>query len=273
MEKILEGKERIKILTLGDNHSGSNTGLLPPNSADFDGQVITPHPQNEIQKWLWRNYTADLTEVGEVDILIDMGDNIEGTQTKIMGRTLTVTDIDVQKTWAMACLQMAIDICKPKYFIGVSGTNYHIRLSGNCNADTSIYAMLQQKNPNIKFIYGDVLVVKIGQLVWSIAHPYPTTQFALPPIEKLIQQHAYEFYYGNAPRINVFIRGHAHTHIWGRLRGMAYGIVTPCQQPTSAYGREKAYMTIRTPDVGILGITQESNSLVPQPLLHKWRPK
>ena len=271
MEKILEDKEIIKILALGDHHTGSSTGLLTPHAYDFDGEVLTPHPQNKMQKWLWRNYTEDLTIIGKVDVLINMGDNIEGTQTKIMGRTLQISDIDVQKSWAQECLQIAIDITKPKFFIGVSGTNYHIRLNGNCNADISIYKALESTNPNVKFIYGDNIIVKIGQLVWSIAHPYPTSQFKTPPLEKLIGQHAEEFYYGNTPKINVFARGHAHACIWGFVRGLAFGFVTPCQQPTSAYGREKAYMTVRHPDIGMLGITQEGADLIPKPLLHKWR--
>jgi hypothetical protein len=272
MEKILTDKDIIKILAHGDNHTGSSTGLLSPNSAEFDGEVLTPHPQNNMQRWLWRNYISDLTTLGELDVIINNGDNIEGTQMKIMGRTLQVSDIDVQKTWSAKCLQLSIDICKPKFYIGVTGTNYHIRLAGNCNADISIYKALEQANPNVKFIYGDNLIVQIGKLNWSIAHPYPTTQYKTPPIEKLIAQHAEEFYYGNTPKINVFDRGHAHGFIWERLRDGAYGFVTPCQQPTSAYGREKAYMTVRHPDIGILGITQEGKDLVPRPLLHKWRP-
>lgn len=273
LEKILEGKERIKILAVGDNHTGSSTGLLAPNSVDFDGEVLTPHPQNQIQKWLWRNYCSDLTEIGQVDVKINMGDNIEGTQIKIMGRTLQTSDIDVQKIWAQKCLQIAIDIAKPKYYIGVTGTNYHIRLAGNCNADISIYKALEQANPQIKFIYGDNLIIKIGSLVWSIAHPYPTAEYQLPPLEKLINQHAKDYYLDNTPKINVFGRGHCHQHNWARVRGGPYAFTTPCQQPTSAFGREKAYMTVRHPDVGILGITQEGADLIPKPLLHKWRLK
>jgi hypothetical protein len=272
MEKIMDNETMVKILVLSDNHTGSSTGLLPPHAFDFDGEVLTAHPMNKMQKWLWRNYTSDLTEIGQVDVILDLGDNIEGSQTKIAGRTLMDTDIDVQKAWSQDCLQTAIDLCKPKYFIGVTGTNYHIRIGGNCNADIGIYKALEAKNPTVKFTYADNLVVKLGQLVWSIAHPYPTTQFKTPPIEKLIAQHAEEYYYGNTPKINVFARGHAHAHIWERLRDGAYGFVAPCQQPTSAYGREKAYMTVRHPDIGILGITQENHDLTPKPLLHHWRP-
>lgn len=273
MEKILLDKDIIKILALGDNHTGSSTGLLAPNSTDFDGEVLTPHPQNQMQKWLWRNHCSDLTEVGKIDIMMDMGDNIEGTQTKIMGRTLQISDIDIQKTWAVDCLEPAINLCKPKFFIGVTGTGYHVRLSGNCNADISIYKMLEQRNPNVKFIYGDNLIITIGQMVWSIAHPYPTAEYQLPPLEKLLNQHAKDYYLGNTPKINVFGRGHCHQHNWARLRGGPYAFTTPCQQPTSAYGREKAYMTVRHPDIGILGITQEGVDLMPKPLLHKWRPQ
>jgi len=272
MEKILTGKDIIKILVQGDNHTGSSTGLLPPRSTDFDGEVLTQHPQNKMQKWLWRNYLSDLSEIGKVDIIMNMGDNIEGLQMKMLGRTVQVSDVDVQKTWAQNCLQIPIDLCKPQYYLGVTGTSYHVREgAGNGDADGSIYKMLEQVNPAVKFICEDNMVIQIGKAVWSIAHPYPSSQFKTPPIEKLISQHAQEFYFGNAPKIDIFGRGHAHAHIWLRLRGGAYGFVTPCQQPTSAYGRQKAYMTVQHPDIGILGITQEGKDLVPKPLLHRWR--
>ena len=270
MIRILETKENIKILCIGDFHTGSNSGLLPPKSMSFDGEIVTEILQSKVQKWLWRNYVEDLTTIGKVDIIINLGDNIEGAQVKIMGRTLESSDIDVQKDWSVKTLQTAIDICNPKFFLGVSGTNYHIRLNGNCNADLAIYKALEQVNPDVKFAYSDLLLVKIGRLTWSIAHAYPTTEFVTPPIEKLIKQHGLEYLLGNTVRIDVFVRGHAHSHIWERYRGGIYGFVTPCQQPTSAYGREKAYLAVRHPDIGILGIMQQGSDLIPKPLLHKW---
>jgi hypothetical protein len=269
LEKICNGQKRIKILAEGDIHVGSSSGLLPPNATSFDGEIYTKIQQNPMQRWSWKNRLNDLSIIGSVDVYMFLGDGVEGQQTKIAGRTLVSTDIADQKQWAKNTIQIALDICKPKYFIGVSGTPYHI--ASSFNADLDIYRMLEKDNPNIKFIIEDVAMLQIGELVWGIAHPYPTTEFSAPPLEKLIKQHATEFYFGNMPKINIFARGHAHRFTWLNYRSGAYAFVIPCWQPTSIYARQKAYLTVRTADVGLLLITQNEKTLIPTPYLHVWK--
>jgi len=269
MERILQGQKVVNQLFISDFHSGSVSALLPKKAYrvtdDFTERVF----QNKMQKWLWRNYLDDLSVIGEVDVLAFLGDSCEGQQLKIAGRTLTDADTDNQVKWAIQSIQVALDMCKPKYFLGVNGTPYHVRTSGSL--DRQVYRGLEAENKNIKFIYHDNLVIKIANLVYSLAHPYPTTRYSIPPLEKLITQHADEYYLGNMPKIQVFVRGHAHKYNWLSYRGGAYAFVVPCQQPTSSFARGKAYLTVRRPDVGILEVVQEDKDLIPRPYIHKWR--
>lgn len=273
MERIFQDMldRPIKILAVGDFHIGSTTAILHPNAKSFDGVIHSPQPQNRMQKWLWKNFLSDLTEVGKVDLIINTGDNIDGAQIKMFGRTLVDPDEGIQTLWAEEINSTMIEIVKPKVFILVPGTIYHVRSTTNNCADYEIVKKLQKKYQNVSFIYSDNVTVKIGRLIWNIAHPYPSVEYSSHPAEKLVKQHAVEHYMNNSPRIDVFLRGHCHVFNFLRYRGGAYVITTPCQQPTSAYGRERAYLTVRRPDVGVLEITQVGESIIPRPLLHKWR--
>ena len=269
MKRILQGQKIIKHLFLSDFHSGSVSALQPKKAFRTTDDFTERIYQNKLQRWLWRNYLEDLSVIGKVDIVSFLGDSCEGQQLKIAGRTLTDADTDNQVKWAIQCIQVAIDMCKPRHFIGVNGTPYHVKTSGSL--DRQVYQGLEPENKNIKFIYHDNLLIQIGNLTYSLAHPYPTTTYKTPPLEKMIIQHATEYYLSNMPRIQVFVRGHAHTFVWSRYRGNIYGFVVPCQQPTSSFARSKAYLTVRRPDVGILGVIQKDKDLIPMPLLHKWR--
>jgi len=267
MKKILEDKSDIDHLNLGDIHVGGLGAIFPPNAKEYNGD---PKPQIKLQKWIYKNYIEDLTKVGKVDVITDFGDNTDGQELKISGRTLVSTDTDNQVIWATECLQKAIDICKPSYFISLDGTPYHVSTGGG-SCDFQVHNSLKKDNPDIEFIYEQTLVIKIGELIYSLAHPYPTTDQKIPPLEKLIHQHAADFYLDNTPRIDVFGRGHAHFYSWLSYRGGAYAYVVPCQQVYSDFAKRKFYLGVRHPDVGVLKIHQEEKLLMPQVYLHKWR--
>lgn len=271
MKKILTDKDKTKILALGDFHIGGTTAILHPTAISYDGAISSQQPQNTMQKWLWKNLLNDLTTIGKVDVIICLGDTVEGLQIKMFGRTLVDADMDSQIRWASEILQTVIELVKPKYFIGVSGTAYHTRSNTSSSADLEVYHILEKQNPQIEFILGDNLIVKIAKMTYSIAHPYPVTEYSVPPLEKLITQHAREYILGNTSKFNVILRGHCHIYNFIRYRGNIYGITVPCQQPTSAYGRERAYLTVRHPDVGVLQLTQIEDTIIPTPYLHRWK--
>ena len=267
MKQILNHSNKIEILDISDTHVGSVSALLPDKATRvIDGSQSSAVPQNRIQRLLWQLFLRDLSKVGKVDVVINNGDNIEGQQLKIAGRTLMDSDVDSQIEWALQVQQKVIDTVKPKFYIGCAGTDYHVTTSGN--ADLQIYKRLEAANPSIDFTYEDIVEIQIGKMAWSIAHPVPTSEMILPPLEKLIKQHATECYLGNAEKIRVFSRGHAHSFVWSALRGNNYAFIVPCWQPTSKYGRSKAYLTVRKPDVGLLKITQVGEQLTPSIYLH-----
>lgn len=269
IERICSGQKRVKLLFEGDHHAGSLSGLHPKKAwrvieDNYSERVF----QNRMQKWLWKNRLDDLSTMSNIDVYVFMGDGCEGQQLKIAGRTLTDTDTDNQVIWDIQNIQIALDILKPKYFLGINGTAYHVRTSGSL--DRQVYRGLEAENPKIKFIYRDNLIIKIGDLTYSIAHPYPPSQYKMPPLEKLITQHATEYYLKNMPRIQVFARAHAHIYVWGRYRGNIYAFVVPCQQISTEYARTKTYLTVRRPDIGVLEVEQRGNELIPKQRLHKW---
>jgi hypothetical protein len=220
-----------------------------------------------LQKLLWNNYQKDLLDIGNTNVIINLGDDTEGNQFKIFGRSVVSTDTDNQVAWATEILQHSIDVCKPSTFITLDGTPYHVDV-GSGSSDFQVHNALKRSNPRVEFIYSKNLIIKIGGLVYSLAHVYPTTDYKTPPIEKLIKQNSEEYRFDNAERIDVFGRGHAHVFLWEQYRGGAYGFVAPCQQTGSEFGDRKPYLTVRHPDIGILKIHQEDGGLIPMPHIH-----
>jgi hypothetical protein len=180
------------------------------------------------------------------------------------------TDTDNQVRWATEIHQKALDICKPSVMITLEGTPYHSRTGGG-SCDFNVHNGLKKGNPEVEMIYSENLIIKIGKMIYSLAHPYPTTEMLSNPLEKLIKEAAVEHSLGNGERIDAIGRAHAHRYDWVCPRGR-YGFLVPCQQVESEYGKTKAYLTVRKPDVGVLELKQMDDYLMGIPKLHRWRP-
>jgi hypothetical protein len=268
MEKILQNKPEITICSLADTHIGSVSAPSSPYAKRLvDGTHYEKIPMGKFSRILWNLFLGDLNKIGKVDVVINLGDNVDGLQLKQFGMEIADCDIDAQKEWAYEVQKIVIETLNPQYYIGITGTDYHVRFGGN--ADTDIYKKLRDNFKNVHFIIGDVLSVQIGKMPWSIAHSYPVCKDITPPMEKLIQQHAMEHYLGNEEVAHrVFARAHAHMFIWQSLRGNNYSYVNPCWQATSKFARGRPYLAVRHPDVGMLKIIQSGEQLTPFPMLH-----
>src|SRR5215469_11411299 len=115
-----------RIISIGDLHSGSIYGMLPPNFIQYDG---THKPQNPGQSYTWRcwehfcNWAArfepDAVEVG--------GDCVEGPQKKSYGFEVDLHSPDDQVQAAVGTLQYLKDRLNfnVRWFF-IKGTPYHV---------------------------------------------------------------------------------------------------------------------------------------------------
>lgn len=108
----------MKLLHMGDFHSGSSLGLTPP-------QWIPPWAEGWLLP-LWTYYTSTIEQIGKVDGVIFNGDLVDGPGEKESAEHLT-TNTNYQ-------VQMAIESVRQirtreRYF--VKGTGFHTDRNGN----------------------------------------------------------------------------------------------------------------------------------------------
>lgn len=251
METVNIDKEILRYTYLGDIHGGSSYALSTEGIVSKSGTTLSLSPE---QQWLLKNFKEDLNKIGYTDIMVFLGDGAEGKQVKIFSNTLMDADCDTHIEIGVKVLSLAIDKLRPKIYISVPGTDYHVQ--GYGNLDYLIFQQLKLKYPKIQFI-GDfktgVLDIKVNDLIHNYAHAYPTSRNALPPIEQIARDMTWNCKIAGKPVPNLLGRGHIHMHTAGLPRpNVPFGFTIPCQQLKTPYMSQRPYLTVREPDIGIL---------------------
>lgn len=130
----------MKIGFISDTHSGSTTGL-------------TVNPRNSIQEAVLKVYESDCAWLGKCDILIHLGDIIDGEDLKI--RDLTENELPSQVTDAVETLRMV----KAKEYMLIAGTPYHVS-QGAQNWDKCVINQLTAAK--VKASYHDKLKLQVS---------------------------------------------------------------------------------------------------------------
>ena len=117
MKKALD---TVRILILADLHFGSVFSAWDPDYILKSGNTIGLNP---VQKILWEYLNTAISEVNkkEIDAGVILGDGIDGTQRRNIGRWLVSSDTDDQE----GCLVSTLEKFKVKRWYGVTGTEYH----------------------------------------------------------------------------------------------------------------------------------------------------
>jgi len=123
-------RKPINILCLGDFQFGHRSALWPPDLKEWDGGS---HNLNIGQEYLWECWIDMLDHrlPPELDLVVDFGETIEGTQRRENGYPLITADLEVQARAARITFEMLKDrVRKPTseqmwgwYFL--EGTHYH----------------------------------------------------------------------------------------------------------------------------------------------------
>jgi hypothetical protein len=116
-----------RVVFFGDSHCGSNVGLTPPayqykyNSIPKTEEHRIRNKWAKLQKECWDWYEAKLAILKPIDVLLNMGDNIDGDGGRSGGTELITTDRKVQVCMAIE----AIEMVEAKKMTMVYGTPYH----------------------------------------------------------------------------------------------------------------------------------------------------
>ena len=212
-----------KVLFIGDLHAGSDFGVAKekwwiPRSEKY-------------QRPLCEFLGKALEQIGEVDAVFHMGDEIDGEGVKDSHEHITI-DIDEQTDIAAEILS---DIkCKKENQYMVYGTPVHT--AGSFSYENMVCDKLGIKRPKDTQLIDLFGMVKVNarHFVGSTGHPYTagTPTFREKVADSLNAALA------ESESADVCVRGHAHYAVDMRI-GNQQSIIIPClQMKGSVYGRK-----------------------------------
>lgn len=105
---------------VADEHSGSLCGLYP--------ESLWNNKTPDAIKWLWEKRNDLVEHWPKLDLLICVGDQIDGKQAKSVGVGVYTTEMKGQTEIAIECA--APLVAKAKKVVRVSGTSYHEGFDG-----------------------------------------------------------------------------------------------------------------------------------------------
>jgi hypothetical protein len=213
-------REAKRIGIISDTHCGSRYGLLAPDS-EFGRQ-------NPLQEYLWQCWTDSLAWLGKLDLLVLLGDAIDGQQRKTRGDRLITTNFYEQAKIFGACLRVQKD--QPTKIIRVCGTIYH---EGTDNPlapiDRDFGILYQGVSARIEAAPG---------IVMNFAH-HPESRSAEYDgmvMEKEARNMALGEYHYGAPPTAYLIRGHKHKYRRAVFH-KKWVVICPCFQGQTKYAQ------------------------------------
>ena len=214
-----------RVLFFGDSHCGSNVGLTPPA---YQYQYI-PNPKTEehrtrdkwakLQKECWDWYTDKVNMLKPIDLLLNMGDNIDGDGGRSGGTELITTDRKVQVCMAIE----AIEQIEAKKMTMVYGTPYHTGQAEDFEVDIATH---------FKCKIGSHEWEEINGCTFDLKHKQSNCKNPATGLWNDIVDNREWAILGEQPKANVLVRAHTHRFTLLRIEDCV-GITIPALQ---AYG-------------------------------------
>lgn len=214
-----------RALLWGDAHCGSNVGLTPPAYQT----KCTPNPQtvehHTLNKWAklqdecWKWYINVLELLKPIDILLYMGDGIDGNGFRSGGTELIYVDRKIQ---VRMCIE-AMEKVEAKKITMVYGTPYHTGQAEDFEMDIATHFGCKIGGHEWENINGCIFDLKHKQS--NCKNP------ATGIWNEMVDQREWAGL-GEQPKANVLVRAHTHRFCITRLED-CIGISIPALQ---AYG-------------------------------------
>ena len=183
------------VLAISDMHCGHRVGLTPPSQ-----WISSKKKEGKLQRALWSAFEASIEL--RPDVLLVVGDAIDGTGKRSGGTEQLTTDLLEQVEWATECIKFI----KPKHIAMVAGTPYHV-------GDECDYEGLIAKELGAEF--GGQLFIDVDGVVFGMKHKcggsqVPHGRHTAVARERLNQQLWSER--EMIPNSDIILRGHVHYH-------------------------------------------------------------
>jgi predicted phosphodiesterase len=197
--KMQNEKSRSKsVVAVSDFHCGAYTGLTPPDWQSSPNTDVGKH-----QRICWDFYSHHIPK--NADVLLVVGDAIDGKGQRSGGTELKVSDRREQCEMALACLLEA----KPKKVVLVHGTPYHTGTEEDWESVLTDKVAARRIDATI----GSHKSVDVNGLIFDIKHKVGSSQVphgrhTAISRERLSNQLWAEK--GQRPKADIILRGHVH---------------------------------------------------------------
>lgn len=223
-----------RIVFISDVHVGSSYAVLPDDARNpEDG---SPIPQNRWQRELYRFWCQLAERLSPVDIIVLLGDLIEGPQTREKFGTLKILNVQHQ---AEVFVEMFRKTWKWRKLYVVRGTDYHVSVTGVHVEEWIAQRLGAEKIDEAKHSATDITLEVNHRKIHAAHHVGVSTvpHYRFTPLAReMWLARLFDDYFG---RIDVVARGHVHYHLFARIEDIMIAFTVPCWQLPTPYARKR----------------------------------
>jgi predicted phosphodiesterase len=233
------------IVFVSDLHCGSLYGLTP--SAWHTRQSRQHY---RYQREAWGTYLDMCRRWNRPDILVCVGDAINGAEAKQGGAELICVDRNQQVQMAT----IALEQWEAKRVVMVYGTAYHVG-QGAEDYEYNIAKNLDASIEGHMFLKAEGLVFDIKHKIGTSSVPYGrSTAISREVVWALIKEAK-----SGWPKVDVVVRGHAHYFRWVEEAGKTAFICPSLQLARGRYGSREMSGDV---DWGMIRLTVDNGKII-----------
>lgn len=223
------------ILAMSDKHTGHLVGLTPPSYRWSLGNSDLKSRAVAIQTECYNFYKRTVDALKPIDIVLDLGDGIEGDGHRSGGAELIIPDRSDQ---AKVSAQLSLLTEAPTYVM-VRGTPYHGGVREEF--ENQIADAIREAGCMVKM--GDHEWVTINGVTFDLKHKVRSSGVPAgrwgPMARSIDWSHEWQRV-GDQPHADIFLRGHVHYHTFQGGADWPLGITMPALQGMgSRYGKKE----------------------------------
>ena len=236
-----------KICVVSDIHCGADTAICIPNfevNSERE-EISTVIKANKTQEKLYEEWQNMIDDMGRVDYVFDLAENIEGTNYKGAGLGCLKNDIAWQEDMAIELLKMI----KSRKYVGVQGSGYHSNTQGS--SDLAVIKSLAQTYHE-KCIFDDAVIFDVENVKFHLRHVTSFTQIPELSQQALKRDVLQALNEGKKTgKIDCFLRGHTHRYATLDFTPYFTAHVSPCWKIPDQFIRQRS---MHSTDIGYLEI-------------------
>lgn len=199
-----------KIIVIGDMHCGHVAGLTPPQFqiGKYEDSSTKRDKWSDLEKELWIKFVNLIEKYKPFDLGFDLGDMIDGKDSRWGGTGLITSDRNEQADMASHIHNLIRDASNPGFeWIGVYGTKYHTSDEGGEDWETIV-----AERSNFKKI-GSHEWVDVNGCIFDLKHKVSSSSIPHGRHTPVAKEKLWNTLWAKedyAPEANVILRGHVH---------------------------------------------------------------